>query len=83
VQVNIEIMRAFVRLRQVLAVNTELARRVDEVEKHLGQHDAQFIEVIRAIRQLMEPPSRPPRRRIGFQVQHDELSSQAKARGRN
>ena len=71
VQVNIEIMRAFVRLRRVLAVNAELARRLDEVEEHVGKHDEQFVEVIRAIRHLMEPPPRPPRRRIGFQVPAD------------
>jgi RNase P protein component len=71
VQVNIEIMRAFVRVRRVLAVNAELARRLDEVEKHLGKHDDQFIEVIRVIRQLMEPPAQPPRRRIGFHAPKD------------
>jgi hypothetical protein len=70
VRVNIEIMRAFVRLRRVLAVNAELARRLDEVERRIGAHDAQFVEVIRAIRQLMEPPARP-RRRIGFHAVED------------
>jgi hypothetical protein len=66
VQVNIEIMRAFVRLRRILAVNAELARRLDEVEKHLGRHDEQFVHVIRAIRELMTQPPAPPRRKIGF-----------------
>jgi hypothetical protein len=66
VQVNIEIMRAFVRLRQILAVNADLARRLDELERRVGEHDEQFVHVIRAIRQLMEPPSTPKRRRIGF-----------------
>jgi GAF domain-containing protein len=66
VQVNIEIMRAFVRLRHVLAVNADLARRLDEVEQRLGEHDEQFVQVIRAIRELMQPPPGPPRRRIGF-----------------
>jgi hypothetical protein len=66
VQVNIEIMRVFVRLRQILAVNAEIARRLDQVEKHLGEHDEQFIHVIRAIRELMEPPPASKRRRIGF-----------------
>jgi hypothetical protein len=74
VQVNIEIMRAFVRLRRILAVNAELARRLDEVESHLGKHDEQFSDVIRAIRQLMEPPTRPPRRHIGFHVPDDASS---------
>jgi hypothetical protein len=68
VVVNIEIMRAFVRLRRILAVNAELAGRLDEVEQRLGGHDEQFVQVIRAIRQLMEPPAGPPRRRIGFHV---------------
>lgn len=68
VQVNVEIMRAFVRLRRILAVNSDLARRLDEVEKRLGTHDEQFVQVIRAIRQLMEPPPTPPSRRIGFHV---------------
>jgi ORF6N domain-containing protein len=68
VQVNIEIMRAFVRLRQILAVNAELARRLEELERRVGTHDDQFIHVIRAIRQLMAPPSSAPRGRIGFQM---------------
>lgn len=68
VQVNIEIMRAFVRLRQILAVNAELARRLDELEKRVGGHDDQFLNVIRAIRQLMEPPASPKKGRIGFQL---------------
>ena len=62
VQVNIEIMRAFVRLRQILASNSELARRLDRLEK---KHDQQFKVVFDAIRQLMTPaPS--DRKQIGF-----------------
>lgn len=68
VRVNIEIMRAFVRLRRILTLNPEVARRLDEIEKRLGSHDEQFIHLIRAIRQLMEPPKGPPRRGIGFHV---------------
>lgn len=64
VRVNIEIMRAFVRLRQLLASNAELARRLDELE---GKYDAQFKVVFEAIRKLMTPPD-PPRRPMGFQV---------------
>jgi hypothetical protein len=72
VAVNIEIMRAFVRLRQILAVNADLARRLDEIERRVGGHDEQFVHVIRAIRQLMEPPPAPKRRRIGFHAADDE-----------
>lgn len=61
VQVNIEIMRTFVRLRRILAENADLARRLDELEQH---YDEQFKTVFDALRQLMAPdkPSRP----IGF-----------------
>ncbi len=62
VQVNIEIMRAFVRLRQMLASNVELARKLDALEK---KYDTQFKAVFDAIRQLMTPPE-PKRRPIGF-----------------
>jgi hypothetical protein len=75
VQVNIEIMRAFVRLRRILAANAEIARRLDEVEKRLGTHDEQFVHVIRAIRELMQPPTAPKRRRIGFHTRDDEPSN--------
>ena len=62
VQVNIEIMRAFVRLREMLASNRDLARRLDEIEE---RYDEQFKAVFDAIRQLMAPPTQP-RRRLGF-----------------
>ena len=63
VQVNIEIMRAFVRLRRILASHAELARKLDELE---GKYDRQFAVVFEAIRQLMAPPPAHRRRRIGF-----------------
>lgn len=62
VQVSIEIVRAFVRLRAILAGNVELARKLAALEK---KYDAQFKVVFDAIRELMAPLSKP-RRRIGF-----------------
>jgi len=62
IHVNIEIMRAFIRLRQMLASHTELARKLDALER---KYDAQFKVVFEAIRQLMAPPE-PKRRPIGF-----------------
>jgi hypothetical protein len=62
IQVNIAIMRAFVRLRGLLASNETLARKLDELEK---RYDAQFKVVFDAIRQLMSPPA-GERRAIGF-----------------
>ena len=68
VQVNIEIMRAFVRLRRMLASHKDLARKLEELE---GKYDAQFKVVFDAIRELMAPPE-PKRRRIGFLAKQSE-----------
>ncbi len=62
VQVNIAIMRAFVKLREIIASHHQLARRLEEME---SRYDAQFRAVFDAIRELMKPPEKP-RRRIGF-----------------
>lgn len=62
IHVNIEIMRAFIRLRQMLASHAELARKLDAMER---KYDAQFKVVFDAIRQLMTPPE-PKRRPVGF-----------------
>lgn len=63
IQVNIEIMRAFVRLRQMLASNAGLARKLVALEK---KYDAQFRVVFDAIRELMTPPEPKKKRSIGF-----------------
>jgi hypothetical protein len=68
VQINIAIMRAFVRLRQMLASNAELAQKLAEMEK---RYDAQFKLVLEIIRQLTspsEPEPPPPRKQIGFHI---------------
>jgi hypothetical protein len=66
VRVNIEIMRAFVRLRRMLESNDHLARKLDELEE---KYDEQFKIVFEAIRELMAPPVLP-RKRIGFRTAH-------------
>ena len=62
IQVNIQIMRAFVRLREMILSHKELAKKLEVLEK---RYDAQFRVVFDAIRQLMAPPEKP-RRKIGF-----------------
>ena len=69
VQVNIEIMRAFVRLRRILASHAELARKLDALEK---KYDAQFRVVFDAIRELMKPPE-SKKRPIGFLVEEPKV----------
>jgi hypothetical protein len=67
VKVNIAIMRAFVKLRETLETNRELARKFAELENRVGKHDDEIAAIIDAIRQLMAPPEKP-RREIGFHV---------------
>ena len=66
-KVNIAIMRAFVRLRAMLATHADLARRLNELEQ---KYDDQFRVVFEAIRELMTPEPVPPSRRIGFTGKH-------------
>lgn len=75
VQVNIAIMRAFVKLRELLATHKDLARKLDELERKLGQHDEHFRVVFEAIRQLMEPPPQKPKGRIGFRTAGTDADS--------
>ena len=67
IEVNIAIMRAFVRLRSLLATHADLARRLHELEQ---KYDEQFRGVFEAIRELMAPEPVPDSRRIGFVSKH-------------
>lgn len=67
VQVNIVIMRAFVRLREVLSSQSEFAHRLEELERKVGDHGIEIEAVFDAIRGLMDTPNRP-KRQIGFQT---------------
>jgi hypothetical protein len=73
IKVNIEIMRAFVRLRQLLGSHKELARKLEELEWHLKDHDEQIQAIFSAIRQLMAAPEKQPKK-IGFQVREKRAS---------
>ena len=70
VEVSVYVVRAFVRLRGVLAANRELAKRLEElearIERKLDTHDRVIADILNAIRQLMAPPEPKPKRRIGF-----------------
>ncbi|MGO9243659.1 MAG: ORF6N domain-containing protein [Verrucomicrobiia bacterium] len=65
IRVNVEIMRTFVRLRQLLASHADLAAKLEEMEK---KYDAQFKIVFDAIRHLVSPPTATPRKQIGFGI---------------
>jgi hypothetical protein len=72
-QVNVAIMRAFVRLRETLALRKELARKLTDLEKRIEGNDSNIRSLFEAIRQLMAPPSRPPKPEIGFHVKENAL----------
>ena len=65
IQVNIAIMRAFVRIREMLSTHKELAFKLEELERKAGIHDQTIVQLIEAIRQLMELPAEK-RNPIGF-----------------
>lgn len=66
IQVNIAIMRAFVKLREFLSAHKELAQKLNELEQKIERHDKEIVAIFQAIRQLMAPPPAKPKRRIGF-----------------
>ena len=67
IKVNIAIMRVFVKFRETLETNRELAKRFAELESRVGKHDEEIAAILEAMRQLMAPPEKP-RREIGFHV---------------
>jgi hypothetical protein len=71
IAVNIEIMRAFVELRRLANSYAEIEKRLEQVERGMGEHDEQLAQVFGALRQLITPPARP-KRPIGFRVRDDE-----------
>ena len=75
-QTSVQVVRAFVRLRQMLASNAELARKLEALEK---KYDRQFKVVFDAIRRLMSPPAKP-KREIGLHVKPEAAKLKANKR---
>ena len=66
VRVNIEIMRAFVRLRRAAMVSSQLMSLVEDLSKRVDTHDAVISDIVESIRQIVDPPARGRTRPIGF-----------------
>lgn len=71
IEVNIAIMRVFVRLREMMAAHKELAAKLRELEGRIQDHDEKILAIFDAIRQLMAP-SASTRKRIGFEVKEQK-----------
>lgn len=70
IKINIAIMRAFVKLRELLSTNKELAHKLEQLEQKIEKHDEEIKGIFTAIRQLMAPPE-VKKREIGFKRESD------------
>ncbi|MBI3291474.1 MAG: ORF6N domain-containing protein [Elusimicrobia bacterium] len=70
IEASVLIARAFVKLRELLSTHKALAKKIEELEKHVGTHDQQILNIFERIRALMTPslPPPEPKRRIGYQT---------------
>ena len=80
VQASVRIVRAFVRLREMVAANAQLASRLEELERRLDSHDEAIIDLFAALRRLLEPAERQKKREIGFHVRERSARYRAKKR---
>ena len=74
IDVSVYVVRAFVKLREMLSTHKELAGKLAELERKVGSHDVAIQSLVTAIRRLMEPPPAPPRPQIGFHVKLEDAS---------
>ncbi len=71
IKVSLFVVRAFLKLREMLSSQKEFARKLEELEKKFAEHDEKFKIVFQSIRRLMEPAPVPPKRRIGFSTSQE------------
>ncbi len=79
VQMSVFVVRAFVRLREMMLVHAHIAEKLAQLERRVGQRDVHIQAIIEAIRQLMAPPVKP-RREMGFRVEEPKTSYKARKR---
>lgn len=63
---SIQVVRAFVRLRKMVAWGNQIAKKVEALEARIGKHDGELREILRTLRMLIDPPLLPPKLAIGF-----------------
>ena len=66
IEVSVFIVRAFVKLREIIAGHKELQRKINRIEKRLAEHDEQIVDLVDLIKRLLSPDPLPKKRRIGF-----------------
>lgn len=68
IEVNILIIRAFVKLRDILSTHNEVKRKLEEIEKKYNKHEEKIIQIVKLINHLLTPPEKP-KRKIGFTIE--------------
>jgi uncharacterized membrane protein len=71
-KVSLFVVRAFLKLREMVGTQKEFASKLEQLERKFSEHDEKFSVVFEAIRELMQPTPVPPKRRIGFAVSQEE-----------
>ena len=80
VQVNIQIMRVFTKLRELMISHKDLARKIEDIEREFGEYDKKFVAVFEAIRQLLKVSEEPPKPKEPFGFQPPKQKRQAQRR---
>ena len=80
VQASVRVVRAFIRLREMVATNSQLTAKLEELEGRLGSHDKAIADLFAALKRLLAPPEPPKRREIGFHVREHSGRYRAKRR---
>jgi hypothetical protein len=80
VSMSVYIIRAFVKMREDLAANAAILKRLAEIDKTLLVHDSALRDIYQRLRPLLEPPPAPPKPEIGFHVKEDSLPYRTKRR---
>jgi hypothetical protein len=87
VQASVRVVRAFVRLREMVAANAQLASKLAELERRLDSHDEAIVDLFATLKRLLEPPEPPKRREIGFHVRekvaHYRVQRRSRTKERN
>src|SRR5947207_4268041 len=82
VQASVRVVRAFVRLREMVAANTQLAAKLEELDRRFDSHDQAIANLFAALKQLLEPSEPTKRREIGFHVRESAARYRARQRSR-
>ena len=80
VAMSVYVIRAFVKMREDVAANAAILRRLAEIDKTLLVHDVTLREILQKLRPLLEPPPQPPKPEIGFHVKEDAVRYRVRKR---